>query len=301
MAPDELPSGTVTLLFTDMEGSTRLVTQLRDGYGDVLADHRLLLRAAFDAHGGREIDTQGDAFFVAFPRAKEAVAAAIEGQTALAAHAWPHDVLVRVRMGLHTGEPALGAEGYHGLGLHRGARICAAGHGGQILLSNATRELIADEPLDGIELPDLGERHLKDIDRPERIAQVVYPGMPASFPPLKTVDAQPADAPFEGREDALAAEVAARFGWVRRRRRPAMAIGVAVLVLGIAAVALLAHGAADVTAKLSSDSLGILTADGRHLIASVPVGTSPGGVAVGEGSIWVTNAGDQTVSRVDRR
>src|SRR3954452_5188020 len=199
MDADELPSGTVTLLFTDMEGSTRLVTQLRDGYGDVLADHRLLLRAAFDAHGGREIDTQGDAFFVAFPRAKEAVAAAIEGQTALAAHAWPHDVLVRVRMGLHTGEPALGAEGYHGLGLHRGARICSAGHGGQILLSNATRELIDDD----VELVDLGEKRLKDIDRPERLAQVVYAGMPASFPPLKTAD----EVPFEGREEELARKV----------------------------------------------------------------------------------------------
>src|SRR4051795_5070060 len=236
MVQDELPSGTVTLLFTDIEGSTGLVKQLRDGYGEVLADHRRLLRAAFDAHGGREIDTQGDAFFVAFPRARGAVAAAVDGQTALAGHAWPNGAKVRVRMGLHSGEPSLGEEGYHGLGLHRGARICSAAHGGQILLSNATRELIADDPLDGIDLLDLGERRLKDVDRPERIAQVVYPGMPASFPPLKTVDAQPADAPFEGREDALAAEVAARFGWARTRPRRGIAVGIAVLVAGFAAV-----------------------------------------------------------------
>src|SRR5512147_1336736 len=104
MEPEGLPSGTVTLLFTDIEGSTRLLKQLRDGYGAVLADHRRLLRAAFDAHGGREIDTQGDAFFVAFARAKDAVAAAVDAQTALAAHTWPDGAQVRVRMGIHTGE-----------------------------------------------------------------------------------------------------------------------------------------------------------------------------------------------------
>src|SRR5215212_2401011 len=220
MAPTELPSGTVTLLFTDIEGSTRLLKQLRDGYSVVLEDHRRLLRAAFDAHGGREIDAQGDAFFVAFSRAKDAVAAAVDGQAALAAHTWPDGTHVTVRMGIHTGEPQLGSEGYHGLGLHRGARICSAGHGGQILLSNATRELIEDDLIDGIELLDLGDHRLKDIERPERIAQVLYPGMPTALPPLKT----PAHVPFAGQEDALTAEVAARFGWVRKRRRPVAAI-----------------------------------------------------------------------------
>jgi YVTN family beta-propeller protein len=290
---NELPSGTVTLLFTDIEGSTALLKQLRDRYGELLDDHRRLMRAAFEAHGGREIDTQGDAFFIAFPRAKDAVAAAVEAQEALAAHTWPDGVRVRVRMGIHTGEPLLGSEGYHGLGLHRGARICSAGHGGQILLSNTTRELIEDDLLDGVELMDLGERRLKDIDRPERLAQVVYPGMPASFPPLKTA----ADAPFEGREEELADAVAVRFGWVRRRRRSALLI-VALAAAGAVAVVLLAGGS-DGPISVEANALAVLSVDGKRLSASVPTGTSPGGVALGEGSIWVTNTGEGTVSRVD--
>jgi class 3 adenylate cyclase len=134
----ELPSGTVTFLFTDVEGSTRLLKQLRDGYGELLAEHRRILRTAFAEHGGQEIDTQGDAFFVAFRRAKDAALAASAGQRALAAHPWPKGADCRVRMGMHTGEPTVGDEGYHGLGVHRAARIMAAGHGGQILLSQAT-------------------------------------------------------------------------------------------------------------------------------------------------------------------
>ncbi|HSD80436.1 MAG TPA: adenylate/guanylate cyclase domain-containing protein, partial [Solirubrobacteraceae bacterium] len=291
MEPEGLPSGTVTLLFTDIEGSTQLLKQLRDGYGEVLADHRRLLRAAFDAHGGREIDTQGDAFFVAFPRAKDAVAAAVEAQTALAAHDWPDGAQVRVRMGIHTGEPALGDEGYHGLGLHRGARICSAGHGGQILLSNVTRGLVEDELIDGVELLDLGERRLKDIDRPERLAQVVYPGMPASFPPLKTT----ADTPFEGREEELAGEVAARFGWVRKRRRP-VALIVGLGAAAVVAVVLLTGGGDPIAVE--PNSLAVLSASGKKLEASPPTGTSPGGVAIGEGSVWVTNTGEGTVSRI---
>ncbi len=133
------------MLFTDVEGSTRLLKQLGDRYGGMLAEHRRLLREASAAHGGREMDAQGDAFFVAFSRARNAVEAAVEAQRALAAEAWPDGVECRVRMGLHLGEPAVGEEGYHGMGVHRGARICAAGHGGQILLSNTTRELAEDE------------------------------------------------------------------------------------------------------------------------------------------------------------
>jgi len=115
-----IPTGTVTMLFTDIEGSTRLLKQLGERYGDLLADHRRLLRAAFAAHGGREMDTQGDAFFVAFARARNAVEAAVDAQRALAGHEWPEGVKCRVRMGLHTGEPSVAEEGYHGIGLHRG-------------------------------------------------------------------------------------------------------------------------------------------------------------------------------------
>ena len=292
MAQAELPSGTVTLLFTDIEGSTALLKQLRDRYGEVLADHRRIMRAAFDAHGGREIDTQGDAFFVAFARAKEAVAAAVDAQLALASHVWPEGVAVRVRMGIHTGEPVLGSEGYHGLGLHRGARICSAGHGGQILVSNATRELVEDELIDGVELMDLGDKRLKDIDRPERLSQVVYPGMPSSFPPLKTADA----VPFEGRENELADAVAVRFGWVRTRRRPVALVAGLVAAAVVVVVLLTRDGGEPISVQ--PNSLAVLSPDGKSLKASVPAGTSPGGVAIGEGSLWVTNTGESTVSRV---
>jgi peptide/nickel transport system substrate-binding protein len=298
MPPVEFPSGTVTLLFTDIEGSTRLLKQLRDRYGDVLADHRRLLREAVAAHDGREIDTQGDAFFVAFRRARDAVAAAVEAQQAIGGHAWPDGAQVRVRMGIHTGEPSVGDEGYHGLGLHRGARICAAGHGGQILLSNATRELIEDELTDGLVLTDLGEKRLKDLDRPERIAQLDYPGMPAPFPPLKTLDAQPAEAPFGGQEAELAEAVATRFGWVRRRRRGTLALAAAGAAAAVVAAVLLLGGDEPMR-RLTADSLGIISSDGHELVAAVPVGTNPSGVAAGDGDIWVANADDQTVSRID--
>jgi class 3 adenylate cyclase len=140
----DLPGGTVTFLFTDIEGSTRLAARLSERYVDVLADHQRLLREAFAGSSGREMDTQGDAFFVVFPRAKDAVAAALSGQRALAGHRWPDDGNVRVRMGLHTGEPAAAHGRYIGLGVHRAARICSAGHGGQILLSSATYALLAE-------------------------------------------------------------------------------------------------------------------------------------------------------------
>jgi len=132
------------MLFTDVEGSTRLLRLLGERYGDLLAEHRRILREAFAAHGGREMDTQGDAFFVAFSRARNAVEAAVGAQRALVAHEWP-DVECRVRMGLHTGEPTVRDEGYHGMGLHRGARIAGVAHGGQILLSGTTADLIRDD------------------------------------------------------------------------------------------------------------------------------------------------------------
>ena len=183
-----LPSGTVTFVFTDVEGSTRLLQQLGERYGDVVAAHRKLVRAAFGGRGGQEIDTQGDAFFYSFPRARDAVQAAVEAQRALAAHAWPDGASVRVRMGLHTGEPSLGDEGYHGIDVVRAARICAAGHGGQILLSEATRALVGNGLPDAVAVEDLGERRLKDLEQPERIYQLTFAGGPVSFPALKTSD-----------------------------------------------------------------------------------------------------------------
>ena len=167
----ELPTGTVTFLFTDIEGSTRLLAELGEGYSEVLAEHRRALRDAWLRHDGVEVDTQGDAFFVAFARATNAVAAADEAQRALATGP------VRVRMGLHTGEPIRSDEGYVGLDVHRAARIAAAGHGGQVLLSQATAELA------GPDVRDLGLHRLKDLSAPERLFQLGT----VDFPPLKTL------------------------------------------------------------------------------------------------------------------
>src|SRR5919199_4707116 len=141
----ELPAGTVTLLFSDIEGSTRLLQRAGSAYPDLLAEHRRLLRSAFDRHGGHELDAEGDAFFVAFASANEAVAAAAEAQQALAQHDWPVDTEVRGRMGLHTGEPTPVDGRYVGLDVHQGARVMAAGHGGQVLVSESTRALLDDD------------------------------------------------------------------------------------------------------------------------------------------------------------
>jgi len=191
------PRGTVTFLFTDVEGSTRLLKQLRDSYGSLLEAHQRLLREAFAAHGGEEVDTQGDAFFYVFSRARDAAAAAADGQRALASHDWPEGADFRVRMGMHTGEPALSDEGrYHGMGVHRTARIMAAGHGGQILASQATASVLHDDELDGITVHDLGEHKLKDLERPERIYELLVDGLEQTFAPLKTESASTVPLPF---------------------------------------------------------------------------------------------------------
>jgi predicted ATPase/class 3 adenylate cyclase len=187
-----LPHGTVTLLFTDIEGSTRLLQQRGDEYAEMLAGHHQALREEFARHDGVEVSTQGDAFFVAFARASDALAAAAAARAALG------DGPIRVRMGLHTGEPIVTGEDYVGIDVHRAARIAAAGHGGQILLSRATRDLVGAD-----RLRDLGVHRLKDLAAPERLYQLGE----EEFPPLKTVDqtnlpVQPT--PFVGRERELA-------------------------------------------------------------------------------------------------
>ena len=179
-----LPGGTVTFLFTDIEGSTRLLQQLGDAYGDVVRDHRQLLREHLGEKGGTEVDTQGDAFFYSFPRARDGVAGAVAAQRALAEHEWPDGAEVKVRMGIHTGEPSVGEEGYLGLDVVRAARICSAGHGGQILLSETTRALVGNELPEGVSMVDLGQQNLKDVQH-ERIFQLALDG-DQSFPPLKT-------------------------------------------------------------------------------------------------------------------
>jgi class 3 adenylate cyclase len=166
------------------------VKRLGERYGAVLAEHRELLRKAFAEHGGVEVDTQGDSFFVAFAGARAAVAAAADAQRALAAHPWPDEVAVRVRIGLHTGEPYRAERGYAGVPVHRAARICTLAHGGQTLLSRSAAGVVDDEQFAGIRLRELGEHRLKDFDRPERIYQLEVEGLPTAFPPLRTVDQQ---------------------------------------------------------------------------------------------------------------
>jgi len=179
-----LPSGTVTFLFTDIEGSTELLRTLADGYAELLRQERGILRETLTGAEGREIDTQGDAFFFSFPRARDAVAGAVTAQRALGEHEWPEGVEVKVRMGLHTGEPTVGDEGYVGLDVVRAARICSAGHGGQILMSETTRALLGDALPDRTTLRDLGLQSLKDLGE-ERIFQLTLEGRD-DFAPLKT-------------------------------------------------------------------------------------------------------------------
>ena len=284
----ERPTGTVTFLFSDIEGSTRLLQQLRDQYDEVLSRHARLLRAAIEEFGGHEIDTQGDAFFVAFTRARDAVAAAVAGQRAFAAESWPDGVSVCVRMGIHTGEPLVGGERYVGMGVNRGARICAAGHGGQVLLSNTTRELVEDELPDDVRLVDLGDHELKDLKRPERIFQLEIDGLPSSFPPLRTAQASA----FEGREDELE-RAAERIAWRRLgSRRAALVAAAAALIVAAVVVPLLVLGGSSQLA-VAANSIAALDSSGS-IKATVPVGARPVAIASGGGACgsrtWTTRA-----------
>ncbi len=198
-------SGTVTFLFSDIEGSTKLLDRLGAEYARLLAEHQDVIRSIGEKFNGHEIDTQGDSFFFAFFRAADAVAFAAESQRALALHKFPQDAHVRVRMGLHTGEPMLARTGYVGMDVHRAARIGAAGHGGQVLLSPTTRALVENELPNGTTLRDLGEHKLKDLRYPVHIVQLMIDGLPAEFPPLKSINTgseppAPGEPPFKGLE-----------------------------------------------------------------------------------------------------
>jgi predicted ATPase/class 3 adenylate cyclase/DNA-binding CsgD family transcriptional regulator len=206
----DVPTGTITLLFTDIEGSTLLLQHVGEQYNSVLAQCRQVLRTAFQQYHGHEVDTQGDAFFFAFARTTDAVSAAVAAQRALASHAWPDQAAVRVRMGLHTGEPRRTADGYVGLDVHLAARIMSVGHGGQVLLSQTTRHLVEHHLPDEVSLRDLGEYRLKDFPQKSHLFQLVIAGLPADFPPLGTLDAHPHNLPVQptpliGREREVAA------------------------------------------------------------------------------------------------
>ncbi len=204
-----LPTGTVTFLFTDIEGSTRLLHHLGNRYIDVLAEYRRLLHAATQAAGGQEAGTPGDACVIVFPRATDAVMAAVAAQRAIHGFPWPEGTAVRVRMGLHTGEPLTAGDEYVGMDVHRAARICAAGHGGQIVLSDATHALVVEHLPQDVTLRSLGKHRLKDLTSLQLLFDIVAPGLPAEFPPLRTLDSLPNNLPrqltsFIGREREIA-------------------------------------------------------------------------------------------------
>src|SRR4051812_1260998 len=282
----DLPRGAVTFLFTDIEGSTRLVKQLRDDYGEVLAAHQKLLREAFARHGGHEIDTQGDAFFVAFSSAREAILAAVEGQRGLTGYPWPNGTQVKVRMGIHTGQAAPVDGRYTGLAVHRAARICAAGHGGQGLVSQATQTLLEDEEGDlAGSLDDLGTQPLKDLDRPVHLYQVAGPGLESSFPPVRGVE-----------DKGVAAAPAAP-----AHRRPAVVIGVVVVALLAAAVlafVLLRGGGGGGLSSVQPNSVGEIDPKSNEIVGEAPVGLRPGPITTSNGVVWVGNLEDRNLTRI---
>ena len=280
-------STTATFLFTDIEGSTQLLKTYRNEYASILEDHHRILRDAFSAYGGREVDNQGDSFFVAFPRARDAVLAAATAQRKLAEHTWPGGATVRVRMGIHTGEADLTADRYVGMSVHRAARISSVGHGGQVLVSPTTAGHLEDEDdLPGVALRDLGEHRLKDISRPVRLHQLDIEGVPGTFPPPRSEPRAPS-----------------------RRRRAAL-VGVAALALTAVAVAAVWLTRDAPPPEIQPNSVVRIDPDTLEPAQVIPVSAAPDFVVAAGGYLWIThyialggddlrNAGDRTLTRVD--
>ena len=277
----ELPAGTVTFLFTDVEGSTHLLKQLRERYGESLGVQQRLIREAFGKHGGRELDTQGDAFFYAFQRARDAVLAALDAQRALRSHGdWPEGAEFKVRMGIHTGQAEVSDGRYTGLAVHRAARICAAAHGGQVLVSQATETLLADEEEDlQVNFRALGQHRLKDLDRPVWLYQAGAADLPSKFPPP--------------REQAPRAT-----SWLRR---PIVLVSAALGAAAISAIAiiLLTGGGGGGLSGVEVNNVGVIDPKTNRIVAEVPVGIRPGPVSAAPGAVWVGNLDDKTLTRID--
>jgi DNA-binding SARP family transcriptional activator/streptogramin lyase len=298
-----VPTGTVTFLFTDIEGSTRLVRELGDEYGAVLEQHHRLVRERLQAHGGQEIDNQGDAFFFAFRRARDAVRAAVEAQKAFASAQWPKGAAVHIRVGVHTGEPGLAETGYHGLDVVRAARISGCAHGRQILVSSATRDLVG-AALEDVAFQDVGEHRLKDLEQPQRIFQVLATGIPVDFPPPRTEDAAGVMA-IGGREEELAVAAEAALGAEEkrlrrfRRSRVAAVAGALLLAGAIAGVVVALTGGSSAPVAVLPNSAAVVDPETKKVVADVPIGGRPVSIAVGVGAVWVGNGDDGTVSRID--
>ncbi len=270
----EQRAGTVTFVFTDIEGSTALVKRLQDRWPPIRSAHRRIVREAFEAHGGDEVDTQGDSFFYVFGRARDAALAAAEAQRGLAAHEWPDDGVIRIRIGMHTGEPVVSEEGYHGIGVHRAARIMAAGHGGQVLLSEATAAVLRDEEVAGVSVRDLGVHRLKDLDRPEHVYQLVAEGLEPSFPKIRTAGEEK---PYYRRPLVIGATAGV------------LAAAVAIPVFALAGGS--GGGGSRRRPDLQDNAVGVVDESSGTLDAQATGVDEPHGAAAGAGAVWVASGG----------
>jgi class 3 adenylate cyclase/streptogramin lyase len=267
----DLPHGTVTLLFTDIEGSTQLQHSLGERYQEVVAVHRRLLEEVFAGHGGVVVDRQTESFFIVFARARFAVQAAADAQRALAGHEWPDGTKVRVRMGIHSGDPEVSGDRYVGLAVSRAARICASAHGGQVLLSSSARALLSDHDRSG--LRSLGVYRLKDFAEPEPISQLVVDGLPAQFPPLRT-------------------EVAPS-------RRKWVLLATAVLLAAVLAIAIVAFTRGGGSVTVGPTSLAVVNPTSNKVADAVDLGFKSNLIAAGEGYVWVVDPKGSTLLRID--
>ena len=272
----ELPGGTVSLLFTDIEGSTQLQHRLGERYQEVVEEHRRLLEAAFAEHGGVVVDRQTESFFVVFTRARHAAQAAADAQRALAEHEWPDGVEVKVRMGIHSGDPELAGDRYVGLAVSRAARVCASAHGGQVLLSSSARGLMSDH--DRSALRSLGSYRLKDFEEPEPISQLVVDGLPSQFPPIRTEAAS-----SHRRRNLLAA---------------AGLLGGAVVAVAIVA-ALVSGGGGSV--EVSPTALAVVDPETNEVADAIELGFKSNLIAAGEDYVWVVDPNGSTLWKIDPR
>jgi class 3 adenylate cyclase len=269
---DDMLTGTVALLFTDIEGSTRLLHSLGDDYAALLREHNSLLLEAIEAHHGKVVDSQGDSFFAVFPRVKDAAAAAEEGQRRLSAHEWPRGAQVKVRMGIHAAEPELAGGRYVGLGVHRAARVGAAAHGGQVLLSNEAATVLGDSRL---VLRDLGAHALKDFERPERLHQLVVDGLPRRFPAPRTGTAKP---------------------------RWRLLLALCALPLVATAITLpLVLGGGSRTVKVGPTSLAVIDPKTNKVVGEIDLHAKASLIAAGEGYVWLADRDTSTLFKIDPR
>jgi YVTN family beta-propeller protein len=277
----ETSSGTLTFLFTDIEGSTELLRTLRSEYSSLLGDQERIIRDAIGAHGGTVVDTQGDAVFAVFAEPAQALKASAEAQRALAKHSWPSGAELRVRMGVHSGQASIVDGRPVGIAVHRAARISAIAHGGQVLVSQATGTLLDEDEsdLDDLSLRSLTELTLKDFERPVRLSQLTGQGLESAFPPLRGMPQPP-----------------------RAARRRALGVVVAGLAIALAAAALFDWAIPDRTQVYHATANSVVRIDqgSAHVSTATVVGRLPGAVALGAGSVWIANRGDDTISRLDR-